>query len=127
MALDKVMIGERIRKVREKTLHESRSTFGKRCGFSDRYIGQLERGEFLLSLPTVDKIASATGVDTDYFLYGKGGDDKTKIRHALHTIIDRSSSLQLDMFYNCAHTILFYEAIKEKEKKQEIEKKKQER
>lgn len=125
MALDKVMIGERIRKVREKTLHESRITFGKRCGFSDRYIGQLERGEFLLSLPTLDKIASATGVDTDYFLYGKGGDDNTKIRHALHTIIDRSSSLQLDMFYNCIHTILFYEANKEKE--QETEKKKQQR
>ena len=127
MALDKVMIGERIRKVREKTLHESRITFGKRCGFTDRYIGQLERGEFLLSLPTLDKIASATGVDTDYFLYGKGGDDSTKIRHALHSIIDRSSDLQLDMFYNCAHTILFYEAIKEKEKQQKIEKKKQER
>lgn len=125
MALDKVMIGKRIRKVREETFKESRVQFGKRCGFTDRYIGQLERGEFLLSLPTLDKIASATGVDTDYFLYGKGGDNNTKIRHALHTIIDRSSSLQLNMFYNCIHTILFYETSKEKE--QEIRKKKQER
>jgi len=125
MALDKVMIGERIRKVREGTFKESRVQFGKRCGFSDRYIGQLERGEFLLSLPTLDKIAIATGIDTDYFLYGKGTDEKSKIRQALHTIIDRSTRLQLDMFYNCIHTILFYEANKEKEKK--MEKKKEQR
>ena len=116
MALDKVMIGERIRKVREGTFKESRIQFGKRCGFSDRYIGQLERGEFLLSIHTLDKIASATGIDTDYYLYGKGGDDNTKIRHALHTIIDRSTRLQLDMYYNCINTMIFYEASKEKEK-----------
>ena len=118
MALDRVMIGERIRKIREETLNESRKTFAKRCDLTERCIGQIERGDFLLSLPTLDKIAIATGVDTDHILYGKGTDDKSKIRQALHTIIDRSTRLQLDMYYNCIHTMLFYEASKEKEKEQ---------
>ena len=115
MALDKVMIGERVRKIREETLNESRKTFAKRCDLTERCVGQIERGDFLLSLPTLDKIATATGVDTDYFLYGKGTDDKSKIRQALHTIIDRSSTLQLDMYYKCITTMIYYEVNKDKE------------
>ena len=109
------MIGERIRKIREETFEESRIKFGKRCGFTDRYIWQLERGEFLLSLATLDKIASATGIDTDYILYGKGTDDKLKLRHALHTIVDRSSKLQVDMYYKCITRMIYYEVNKDKE------------
>lgn len=115
MALDKVMIGERIRKIREETLNESRKNFAKRCDLTERCVGQIERGDFLLSMTTLDKIAIATGIDTDYILYGKGADDKTKTRNALHTIINRSSKMQVDMYYNCISTMIYYEVNKDKE------------
>ena len=57
MALDKVLIGERVRKIREEILEESRANFAKRCNLTYRHISQIERGEFLVSLPTLDKIA----------------------------------------------------------------------
>lgn len=50
MALDKVLIGERIRKVREDIFEESRKAFAKRCDLDYRHLSQLERGEFIFSL-----------------------------------------------------------------------------
>ena len=59
VALDKVLIGARIRKIREELLEESRNDFAKRCNLTERHIGQIERGDFLLSLPTLSKITDA--------------------------------------------------------------------
>lgn len=72
MALDKVVIGTRIRKIREEIFEETRENFGKRCNLTERHIGQIERGDFYISLKALDKIVSATGIDVDYILYGKG-------------------------------------------------------
>lgn len=52
MALDKILIGDRIRKIRADTFDESRKDFAKRCDLTERHIAQIERGEFLVSLPT---------------------------------------------------------------------------
>lgn len=72
MALDKILIGTRIRELRERILGETREEFAKRCNLSDeRYIGQLERGEFLPSLESLYKIAIATGVNLNDLLIGK--------------------------------------------------------
>ena len=68
MALDKILIGTRIRKIREEIFEETRERFAKRCDLTERHIGQLERGDFLLSIQTLDKIAIATGIDADYIL-----------------------------------------------------------
>ena len=47
MALDKILIGARIRELREQIIGESREEFAQRCDLgTDRYVGQLERGEF---------------------------------------------------------------------------------
>ena len=48
MALDKVIIGSRIKKIREDIFEESRNQFGKRCNLTERHIGQIERGDFFL-------------------------------------------------------------------------------
>lgn len=114
MALDKVMIGTRIRKIREEFFEESRKDFAKRCNLTERYIGQLERGEFLVSLPTLDKIISATGIDTDFILYGKGENSKLKIKETLETLIDRADKEELKMYYKCITTIKSYVVKKEK-------------
>lgn len=114
MALDKVLIGERVRKIREELLGESRSSFAKRCNLTERHVGQIERGEFLISLPTLDNIASATGVDADFILYGKGNNNKLKMKETLATLIDRADKDELQMYYRCITTIKTYVTKKEK-------------
>lgn len=108
MALDKVLIGDRIRKIRVETFEESRKDFATRCDLTERYIGQIERGEFLLSLPSLDKISAATGINTDYVLYGKGANNKLKIKENLNNIIDRADKEQLNAIYKCISTIKSY-------------------
>lgn len=108
MALDKVLIGTRIRKIREELLNESRAVFGKRCDLTERHIGQIERGDFLVSLTTLDKISVATGADVDYILYGKGENDRLKIKKTLDNIIEKSDKDELQMYYRCITTIRKY-------------------
>ena len=114
MALDKVLIGERVRKIREELLGESRSSFAKRCNLTERHVGQIERGEFLISLPTLDNIASATGVDADFILYGKENNNKLKMKETLATLIDIADKDEVQMYYRCITTIKTYVTKKEK-------------
>lgn len=113
MALDKLLIGARIRRIREEIFEESRTNFAKRCNLTCRHIAQIERGEFLISLPTLNKILEATGVDSDYILYGKGKNDKLNIKGFLNTIIDRADKDELKMYYKCITTIKSYVNKKE--------------
>lgn len=115
MALDAVLIGERIRKIREDIYGESRKDFAKRCDLDARHVAQLERGEFLFSLPTLDKITIATGTSTDYLLYGKGENHKLKILQNLYNIIDRADADELQMYFKCLTTIKNY--VNKKDKK----------
>lgn len=108
MALDKVVIGARIREIREEVLVESRKEFAKRCNLTERHIGQIERGEFLISLPTLDRIVSTTGIDTDFILYGKGKNDKLQVKQNLDNIIRRSDKDELKMYYKCITEVKGY-------------------
>jgi len=114
MALDKIVIGERIRKIREKTFEESRKDFATRCDLTERYIGQLERGEFLISLNNLDKIACSTGTSTDYILYGKGGNNNLQIKENLNNIIERADKDEIKAIYKCVTTIQNYMRKKSK-------------
>lgn len=108
MALDKVLIGARIRKIREEMFEESRSEFSKRCDLTERHIGQLERGDFLVSLQSLDKITSSTGVDTDFILYGKGENNKLNIKESLNNTIDKMNKEELKILYKCVITVKNY-------------------
>lgn len=108
MALDKIAIGARIRKIREEIFEESRDKFGKRCDLTERHIGQIERGDFLIGLNSLDKISAATGIDTDYILYGKGKNSKLQVRDNLYNIIDKSDKEELKMYYTCISSMKNY-------------------
>lgn len=101
MALDRILIGNRIRYVRERIFEETRKDFATRCDLNERYIGQLERGEFLLSLQALDKISMATGIDTNYILYGKGKNNNLKIKDTLIDIIKNAEKEELKVYYKC--------------------------
>lgn len=108
MALDKILIGSRIRNLREDILEESRKDFATRCNLTEKYIAQIERGEFLLSLPNLDKISVSTGIDIDYILYGKEKNNNLTIKKNLKNIIDRADKDEIKAIYKCVCTIKGY-------------------
>ncbi len=108
MALDKILIGARIRNLREETFEESRKDFATRCSLTEKYIAQIERGEFLLSLPNLDKIAISTGIDIDYILYGKEKSHNLTIKNNLKNIIDKADNDEIKVIYKCVCTIKGY-------------------
>ena len=62
---DNIIIGERIRKIREN-LKMNRENFSEMIDISDVFLGQLERGERSLSTKTLKKIVKFTGVSADF-------------------------------------------------------------
>jgi len=60
-------VGERIRRIRED-LKMNRERFSEMIDVSDVFLGQIERGERSLSLKTLYKIVSFTGISTDFIL-----------------------------------------------------------
>ena len=99
MVLNQIHIGDRIRNLRENTLNESRTTFSERCGIAERYMGQIERGELLINLVSLNKIITATGSSSDYILYGKNNNKRLQIITNLHYIIDTSDLDELKIYY----------------------------
>ena len=71
MKLNRLQIGERIRKIREEVLKSTRIDFANVCQITERQLGKIERGECLMTLDTLHKIINATGADAGYILYGE--------------------------------------------------------
>ena len=106
MSLNKLEIGVRLRNIRENTYKETRSIFADRCGLTESHIGQIERGEILPSLSTLDKICTYCGVDINYILYGKK--EKNTTRSNIDILLDRSTPKELKMYFKCISSIKSY-------------------
>lgn len=103
-------VGERIRTVREE-LKMNREKFSEMIDISDVFLGQIERGERSLSLKTLYKIVSFTGVSTDYILFGNDNNNSTI--HKINRILAKSSDANVKYFYeiiNCSH--IFFKTYK---------------
>ena len=85
MALDRIKIGARIRKIRDEIYQETRAAFAERCGFTENYLGKLERGEASISTKTLDKVCSAVGTTPNYILYGDSTNKNLSIRNTILT------------------------------------------
>lgn len=105
MALDKINIGTRIRKVREEIYHETRQAFAERCGLSENNLGKLERGEILISSKALDKICCASGSNPNYILYGECENKHLNIRKIIDTFLDNSTKKELKMYFKFISTI----------------------
>lgn len=114
MALDKSAIGLRIRKIREEIYHENRSDFSYRCSITESHLGQIERGEIMISLNALDKIIVATGTDTDYLLYGKNDIDENKMKKIINNFLNRADKEELKVYFKCLSSIKEYTDIKNK-------------
>ena len=104
-------VGERIRVIREG-LKMNREKFSEMIDISDVFLGQIERGERSLSLKTLCKIVSFTGVSTDFILFGNN--DNNSMIQKIDRILAQSSTANLEYFYeiiNCSH--IFFKTYKE--------------
>ena len=108
MALDKSAIGLRIRKIREEIYHENRSDFSYRCSITESHLGQIERGEIMISLNGLDKIVVSTGTDTDYLLYGKNDIDENRMKKIINNLLDRADKEELKAYFKCLSSIKEY-------------------
>ena len=103
-------VGERIRGIREN-LKMNRERFSEMIDISDVFLGQIERGERSLSLKTLCRIVSFTGVSTDYILFGNTDNNSTI--HKINRILSKSSDANIEYFYeimNCSH--MFFKTYK---------------
>ncbi len=103
-------VGERIRKIREE-LKMNREKFSEMIDISDVFLGQIERGERSLSLKTLYRIVSFTGVSTDFILLGNENNNSTI--HKIDRILSKSSEDNIEYFYqiiNCSH--IFFKTYK---------------
>lgn len=103
-------IGERIRSIRDD-LKMNRERFSEMIDISDVFLGQIERGERSLSLKTLYKIISFTGVSADFILLGKQNNNSTM--HKINRILSKSSDVNIEYFYEiikCSH--IFFKTYK---------------
>lgn len=110
MTLDKIKIGARIRRIREEVYHETRQLFAERCGLSENHLGKLERGGFLISIKTLNKICPASGTNPNYILYSECENKHLNIRNIIDNFLDNSFKEELKMFFK------FISIIKETQK-----------
>lgn len=66
--MDYKLLGNRIREERLKR-KLTQEKLAEIVGISDSFVGTIERGDRILSLETLVKLANSFGVTTDYLLY----------------------------------------------------------
>ena len=66
-SLNLLLMGERLRACRN-ALHMTMKEFSERCGISERYLADIERGHKAPKLDTLVRIVNSAGVSSDYLL-----------------------------------------------------------
>lgn len=102
---DSIIIGERIRKIRED-LKKNRERFSEMIDISDVFLGQIERGERSLSTKTLVKIVKFTGVSADFILFGNEESNNTLAK--INRILNKCSNDFLNYIYDLIHTTFNY-------------------
>jgi len=113
-------IGKRIRKERKK-FGLSQEKFAEMVGLSNYYIGQLERGERQMSLPTLVEIANCLHISLDQLVLGESAYEANHITETygiydlnnnknieIINLINKCSPKELDLFIELIKTILPY-------------------
>ncbi len=102
---DSIIIGERIRKIRED-LKMNRERFSEMIDISDVFLGQIERGERSLSTKTLVKIVKFTGVSADFILFGN--EESNTTLSEINRILNKCSEDLLNYIYDLIHTTFNY-------------------
>ena len=98
---DDIIIGERLRSIREN-MNMTREKFSEKIDITDSFLGQIERGERSLSVKTLKKVVKYTGVSADYLLFGKSDNNSTSQK--INNMLALSSDTTSDFIY---HIIMY--------------------
>ena len=103
--INKIEMGERIRKLRE-SMFQSRERFSEMVDISEVFLGQIERGECSISVKTLANLVSYTGSSADFILFG----DTTQNSQAkkINRILEHSSDETVELIYNIVNDINRY-------------------
>ena len=113
--LSNIEIGERIREIRKKQ-GMSREAFSEMINISEIFLGQIERGERSLSITTLASISFATGVSTEYILFGVSENNTTMKK--IINILEKSPDNMREYVYKILlSSFSFFKSIKEESKK----------
>ncbi len=118
--IDNVAIGQRIREERCK-LDLSQEELAEIIGLSNYYIGQLERGERQMSLPTLVKISKCLHISLDYLVLGNNLYDAGSVKESsdiyssssnkdneLENLLKKCSPKELELFKKLIKTVIPY-------------------
>lgn len=100
-----IVIGERVRKIRED-LKMSREKFSEMIDISDFFLGQIERGERSLSTKTLTKIVNFTGFSADFILFGDVSSNNTISK--INRILNKCSDDVVDYIYKLIHDTYYF-------------------
>ena len=84
--IDRKLIGENIRRERKRQLLTIEQ-LAEKAGITDNFLGKIERGEGMPSLPTLDSIACALHVGLDFL---KGGQAQNAEYRFIHSLMELS-------------------------------------
>lgn len=118
--INNVAIGQRMREERCK-LGLSQEELAEIIGLSNYYIGQLERGERQMSLPTLVKISKCLHISLDYLVLGNNLYDAGSVKESsdiyssssnkdneLENLLKKCSPKELELFKKLIKTVIPY-------------------
>lgn len=116
MEIDNNAIGQRIQEERKK-FGLSQEKFAEIVGLSNYYIGQLERGERQMSLPTLVKVANCLHISLDYLVFGNYSCNTIHVNetHGIYDSNYNNNNIEIiDLISKCSNKELelFKELIK---------------
>lgn len=83
--IDMHVIGENIRKERKRQMLTIEQ-LAERAGITDNFLGKIERGNGMPSLPTIDSIACSLHVSIDFLKGSTAHDSEYKLMNSLMEI-----------------------------------------
>lgn len=94
---DDIMIGSRVRDIRE-SMSLTREQFSELIDISSSFLSQIERGDKSMSIDTLMVISSKTGFSCDYILFGDVS--KSNFASRINRIISNSTNDVAEVIYD---------------------------
>lgn len=89
--------GQRIKYIREKELHMSKTMLAEKIGTSSQFLGLVEEGKGNLVYYSIKKLRDVSGHSADYILYGVDDNSISKTRELINNYSEEEISYAFDV------------------------------
>jgi len=105
MPENRKLLGRRIRSLR-RARDLSQEQLAEKAGISDKYLGELERGQKNVSVSVVERISAALDVEISDLLDFGHEKGKTDLRREIATLANRASDRDLQTILRVLKSVL---------------------